>query len=117
MTKKVVNIWPTSGLCLAACTNIGLRFNFEHCKKDLTALDEIICSTKGEESQPSPSDFLDHLQQLINDLDFPVRPSELGLSRKDAEVLLKNTWVQTRRIQTNPRPLDGELLSYIQEGL
>jgi alcohol dehydrogenase class IV len=57
------------------------------------------------------------MQELITDLDLPSRPSELGIKKEDARLLLDNTLVQTRRIKTNPRPLDDELLEYIERGI
>jgi alcohol dehydrogenase class IV len=68
-------------------------------------------------SHASPERFIDNLVGLINDLHLPSKPSELGLKKEDAPTLLKNTLVQTRRIKTNPRPLDDELLSYIEKGI
>ncbi len=47
---------------------------------------------------------------------FPFRLSELGIKKQDARTLLNNTLIQTRCIKTNPRPLDDELLSYIEKG-
>lgn len=106
------------GVCLAACTNIGLRYNYNACEKDFAILAKRMCEI--DETDASNADgvvFLKNLQVLIKALDFPSRPSELGLGKQDAEKLLENTLVQTRRTKTNPRPLDVELLSYIQEGI
>jgi len=68
-------------------------------------------------SDVSGEGFLKKILDLIKDLGFPSRPSEVGLRKDDADKLLKNTLVQTRRIKTNPRPLDGDLLSQIEEGI
>jgi len=54
---------------------------------------------------------------LIQDLGFPLRPSGLGVKREDAQIILEKTLIQTRRIQTNPRPLDEDLLSFIEGGI
>ena len=105
------------GICLAACTRIGLQYNFQYCEKEFAVLDGIIADIEEISSQPSGKRFLDRLQQLINDLAMPSRPSELGISKGDAEKLMENTLIQTRRIQTNPRPLDDGLLNYIKEGI
>ena len=61
--------------------------------------------------------FLKYLQQLISEFDLPCRPSDLGIGKEDAQTLLEKTLVQTRRIVTNPRPLDDELISYIRDGI
>lgn len=102
------------GICLAACTAMGLKYNFEFCKTDLAELEKIA----GEDKDPDPAlaagRFLERLQQLLKDLNLPTRPSELGIKSEDAETLLQNTLVQTRRIQTNPRPLDDKLLACIR---
>jgi hypothetical protein len=42
---------------------------------------------------------------------------ELGIKKEDAETVLKKTLIQTRRIVTNPRPLDDQLLEFIREGI
>ncbi len=106
------------GICLAACTNIGLSYNFKACEKDLAILAAIM---EGKDVLSSPQvsaeRFLTHLQTLISDLDLPSRPSELGIKKEDARTLFKNTLIQTRRIKTNPRPLDDDLLSHIEKGI
>ena len=106
------------GVCLAACTNIGLSYNFKACENDLAILATIM---EGKEAvsinQVSAERFLTNIQTLISDLNLPSRPSELGIRKQDAQILLKNTLIQTRRIKTNPRPLDDELLSYIEKGI
>jgi alcohol dehydrogenase class IV len=60
---------------------------------------------------------LDKLRALRGDLDLPSRPSELGVRREAARVLLQKTLIQTRRLKTNPRPIDDELLSFIEKGI
>lgn len=106
------------GVCLAACTNIGLSYNLKTCEKKYFTLANYMGGDDGlDSSQTSPQSFLDNMLGLISDLGFPSRPSELGLKTEDAPTLLKNTLVQTRRIKTNPRPLDDELLSYIERGI
>ncbi len=106
------------GVCLAACTNIGLSYNFKTCEKDLAILATIMEEKEGRRTHPvSAERFLIHIQNLISDLNFPSRPSELGIKKQDARTLLKNTLIQTRRTKTNPRPLDDELLSYIEKGI
>jgi alcohol dehydrogenase class IV len=106
------------GVCLAACTNIGLSYNFKACKNDLAILATIM---EGKEAlsinQVSAERLLTNIQTLISDLNLPSRPSELGIRKQDARILLKNTLIQTRRIKTNPRPLDDELFSYIEKGI
>jgi alcohol dehydrogenase class IV len=106
------------GMCLAACTNIGLSYNLKACEKRYTVLaSHMVADDRIIPSDLSPEAFLQNIQRLIGDLDFPSRPSELGLKREDAPTLLKNTLIQTRRTKTNPRPLDDELLSYIERGI
>ncbi len=106
------------GVCLAACTKIGLSYNFKTCEKDMATLATIM---EGKERrsihEASAERFLIHIQSLIRDLNFPARPSELGIKKHDARTLLDNTLIQTRRIKTNPRPLDDELFSYIEKGI
>jgi alcohol dehydrogenase class IV len=105
------------GVCLAACTQIGLSYNFETCENKYAVLAGYMGNGDQRSSHPSPKSFIDNLVGLISDLDLPSKPSELGLKKADAPTLLKNTLVQTRRIKTNPRPLDDELLSYIEKGI
>ena len=105
------------GECLAACTRIGLSYNLKACEDKYAVLAGYMENGDRRSSHPSPKQFIDNLIGLINDLDLPSKPSELGLKKEDAPTLLKNTLVQTRRIKTNPRPLDDELLSYIEKGI
>jgi alcohol dehydrogenase class IV len=106
------------GVCLAACTSIGLSYNFRACEKDYAVLASIMAGIdESDSSNASGEIFLKKILDLINYLDFPSRPSELGLRKVDAEKLLKNTLVQTRRIKTNPRAIDDDLLSHIEEGI
>jgi alcohol dehydrogenase class IV len=106
------------GECLAACTNIGLTYNFGVCEKDLAILALIAEKKDGLNSnQISAEGFLKKIQELIRDLNLPSRPSELGIKKGNARELLDKTLIQTRRIKTNPRPLDNELLSYIEKGI
>jgi alcohol dehydrogenase class IV len=95
-----------------------LSYNFKACEKDLSILAAIMERKDGLSSnQVSPERFLTNIQTLISDLNLPSRPSELGIKKEDARTLLNNTLIQTRRIKTNPRPLDDELLSYIEKGI
>jgi alcohol dehydrogenase class IV len=106
------------GVCLAACTNIGLSYNFKACEKGLTILATIMeGKDRLDSDQVSAEGFLTGIQKLIRDLDLPSRPSELGIKKEDARTLLNKTLIQTRRIKTNPRPLDDELLLYIEKGI
>jgi alcohol dehydrogenase class IV len=105
------------GVCLAACTNIGLKYNFRACEKDLALLAGVMAEVEGSPSHASAEDFSLRLQNLIAELDLPSRPSDLGIKKEDARAVLEKTLVQTRRIVTNPRPLDEELLRYIEEGI
>jgi alcohol dehydrogenase class IV len=106
------------GVCLAACTNIGLTYNFTVCEKDLAILASIAEKKDGMNShQISAEDFLKKIQVLLNDLDLPSGPSQLGIKKGDAQEILEKTLIQTRRIKTNPRPLDDELFSYIENGI
>jgi alcohol dehydrogenase class IV len=102
------------GVCLAACTNIGLRYNFETCHKDLGVL---ATAMDGRNGQDSPEQFLANMNALIRDFELPSRPSDLGVKKEDAQMILQKTLIQTRRIQTNPRPLDEDLLSFIEAGM
>jgi alcohol dehydrogenase class IV len=106
------------GVCLAACTHIGLRYNFEVCHKAYAFLARVMGEVDNRnEVVPTPEYFLRAMMQLIEDLGFPSRPSQLGITKADGQKLLENTLIQKRRIQTNPRPLDGDLLTFIQEGI
>jgi len=106
------------GVCLSACTNIGLSYNFKACEQDLATLAAVMERRDGPIStQANAESFLLNLQKLINDLDLPSRPSELGIKKEDARKVYDNTLIQTRRIKTNPRPLDEELLSFIEQGI
>jgi alcohol dehydrogenase class IV len=105
------------GVCLAACTRVGLSYNMEVCRKDLEVLAGITSGKKRGHSGASAESFLDDLETLITDLGLPVRPSELGIKKEDAETILQKTLIQVRRIITNPRPLDDQLLECIRKGI
>jgi alcohol dehydrogenase class IV len=106
------------GVCLAACTNIGLSYNLKSCQEDYSVLAGVMSEIDGPgSSNASPEIFLNNMKDMINELGLPSRPSELGLKKEDAKKILENTLVQTRRIVTNPRSLDDELLSQIEEGI
>ncbi len=78
------------GVCLAACTSIGLRFNIGACEKGLATLEAVMRS--GEVSG-SAERFLANIQTLIQDLGFPLRPSDLGIKKEDAQIILKKTLI------------------------
>jgi len=106
------------GVCLAACTGIGLSYNFKACEKDYGVLANVMSGIDADAASTAGAEiFLKKIQDLLKELGFPCRPSEVGLGKQDAEKLLENTLVQTRRTKTNPRPLDDELLSHIKEGI
>ena len=88
------------------------------CKEDFAILGAIM---EGKESRPSgevfSGRFIENLEELIRDLGFPTRPSDLGVKKEDAQMLLRNTLLQTRRIKTKPRPLEDDLLGHIQNGI
>jgi alcohol dehydrogenase class IV len=67
--------------------------------------------------QTSAEQFLEKMDALIRDLKLPSRPSDLGIRKGDAQILLQKTLIQTRRIQTNPRHLDEDLFSFIEAGI
>jgi alcohol dehydrogenase class IV len=106
------------GVCLAACTNIGLSYNLKVCEKDLSILGALVDEEAGQKADRIGAErFLKNLQKLVLDLKLPSRPSELGIKKEDARILLNNTSIQTRRIKTNPRLLDDELLAWIEMGI
>ncbi len=106
------------GVCLAACTSIGLNYNLRVCEKDLAMLASMTERKDEVDShQISAESFLRKVEELLCDLNLPPRPSELGIRKEDARQLLEKTLIQTRRIKTNPRPLDDELLACIQSGI
>ncbi len=106
------------GMCLAACTDIGLGYNFQCCEEGLATLADIMHGeNRAGSGRTTGSDFLTAIRELIRELGFPSRPSELGIRKEDAATLLEKTLIQKRRIATNPRPLDEELFSHIQAGI
>ena len=102
------------GVCLAVCTNMGLRYNIGACENGLGTLETVMRPGNGT---GSAGRFLSEIQTLIQDLGFPLRPSDLGIRKEEAHRILEKTLIQTRRIQTNPRPLDKDLLSFIEAGI
>ena len=106
------------GVCLAACTNMGLSYNLKACEKDLAFLAAVMDEIEGTEpTRVSAERFLAKIQALISDLEFSSRPSDLGIKKEDARTLLNKTLIQKRRIKTNPRPLEEDLLSRIENGI
>jgi alcohol dehydrogenase class IV len=106
------------GVCLAACANIGLSYNVKVCEKKLAILATIAEGREGAEpNQKKAEEFIGKIEALIRDFNFPLKLSELGIKKGDAQVILDHTLIQRRRIQTNPRPLDDELLSYIERSI
>jgi alcohol dehydrogenase class IV len=106
------------GVCLAACTNIGFTYNFKYCEKDFALLSGIMSEIDhSEAADVSGEGFFKQIRDLIKELELPASPADLGIREKDAETLLEHTLIQTRRIATNPRPLDDELLISIKEGV
>lgn len=106
------------GVCLAACTTIGLSYNFKACEKDLALLGSVTEEIdRGSLARASAELFLAKTQKLIKDLGFPFKPSDLGVKKEEARTLFDKTLSQKRRIKTNPRPLDDELLSFIAQGI
>lgn len=106
------------GICLAACTSIGLRYNAEFCEAGLAALGEAAGLGGLVESAKTRAErFLDSLQGLIRDVGFPCRPSELGITKADSSILLEKTLVQKRRLPTNPRVIGEGFLPFLEDGI
>lgn len=106
------------GVCLAACTQIGFNYNYQVCAKDYAILETYMESQDDSGSSKVVGErFLENIQLLIKELGLPSRLSELGIRKENAETVLERTLIQRRRIVTNPRPLDDELLSYIEKGV
>jgi alcohol dehydrogenase class IV len=106
------------GVCLAACANIGLNYNVKVCGKEMAILATIAGEREGAEpNRKKAEEFIGKIEALIRDFNFPLKPSDLGIKKEDAQVILDHTLIQRRRIQTNPRLLDDELLSYIEGGI
>jgi alcohol dehydrogenase class IV len=99
------------GVCLAASTHIGLSYNLKACEKEFS----ILAAAMG--GGGSARQFLSNIQDLIRDLGFPRKPSDLGIKKREAQTILEKTLVQKRRLPTNPRLLDDGLLSLIEEGI
>ena len=55
--------------------------------------------------------------EIFDGVPAEPRSSDMDKKKEDGEEFLKKTLVRTRRIMTNPRPLDDELFSYIEEGI
>ncbi|MBP1714186.1 MAG: hypothetical protein H6Q42_2389 [Deltaproteobacteria bacterium] len=102
------------GVCLAASTHIGLRYNLKACEMDFSFLATVMKVGRGS---GSAEQFISYIEDLIRELGFPLRPSDLGIKKGDARTILENTLIQKRRLPTNPRLLDHELLSLIEEGI
>lgn len=106
------------GVCLAACANIGLSYNLKVCEKEMAILATIMGGREGvQPNRSSAEEFLGKIKALIHHLNLPLKPSELGIKKEDARLILEHTLIQKRRLQTNPRLLDDELLSYIEKGI
>lgn len=101
------------GVCLAASTNIGLRYNLRTCEKDFS----VLAAAMGGGGSGSVEQFMSNIQDLLKELGFPLKPSDLGIKRPDARTILEKTLIQKRRLPTNPRLLDDELLALIEEGI
>jgi alcohol dehydrogenase class IV len=83
------------------------------CEKEFSIL--VAAMSGGGES--TAGKFLSEIQDLIRGLDFPCKPSDLGIKKEDAQTILEKTLAQKRRLPTNPRFPDDELLSLIEEGI
>lgn len=106
------------GVCLAACAKIGLSYNLKVCEKEMVILTTIAEGKEGAEpNQRKADEFIGKIEALIRNLHLPLKPSELGIKKENAQTILDHTLIQRRRIQTNPRPLDDELLSFIEKGI
>ena len=101
------------GVCLAASSQIGLSYNLKSCEKEFSIL--VAAMSGGGES--TAGKFLSEIQDLIRGLGFPRKPSDLGIKKEDAQTILEKTLAQKRRLPTNPRFPDDELLSLIEEGI
>jgi alcohol dehydrogenase class IV len=102
------------GVCLAASTHIGLGYNSRVCERDFSLLADAMKTGRGSGSAKR---FMAEIQDLIRELGLPEKPSELGIKREDARAILEKTLIQKRRLPTNPRLVDNELLSLIEEGI
>ena len=102
------------GVCLAASTHIGLRYNLKACEKGFSVLAGVLKEGRGS---GSAGQFISDIEDLIRDLGFPSKPSDLGIKKGDARLLLEKTLLQKRRLPTNPRLPDAELLALIEEGI
>ena len=100
------------GVCLAASTRIGLRYNLRACEKEFSVLAGVM--NEGGMSG-SADQFISKIEDLIRELGFPSKPSDLGIEKGDARTILEKTLIQKRRLPTNPRSVDMELLSLIEE--
>lgn len=102
------------GVCLAASTPIGLRYNLKTCEKEFSVLAAV---TKEGRGPGSAGQFVSDIEDLIRELGFPSKPSDLGIKKGEARTILEKTLIQKRRLPTNPRLIDDELLSLIEEGI
>jgi alcohol dehydrogenase class IV len=101
------------GVCLAASSQIGLSYNLEAGEKEFSTL----AAAMGGGGENTGAKFLSAIQDLIRDLGFPRKPSDLGIKKEDARTILEKTLAQKRRLPTNARLPDDELLSLIEEGI
>jgi alcohol dehydrogenase class IV len=102
------------GVCLAASTDIGFRYNFKTCQQEFSIL---AAAMRGKGGTGSAEEFVSNIRNLIRDLDFPMKLSDLGIKKEDARTILEKTLIQKRRLPTNPRLPDETLLSFIEDGI
>jgi len=100
------------GVCLAASTEAGLRYNLPTRRERYCEILERFGS--GERDDCSRADALiDECLRIAEQIGLPTSIADLGFDEDDVDTIVDNTLEQERRLKTNPRDPHPETLEQV----
>lgn len=106
------------GECLAASVSVGLTYNLPERRQQYAAVaHELGVAEDDASTETAALALLEECERLRMALGLPDGLTAVGLGPDDAEPLVENTLLQTRRLKTNPREVTAQLRDPVRAAL
>lgn len=106
------------GECLAASLTAGLRYNFPERRDEYADVARTLGVAGADDATDEAADaLLAECERIRDAVDLPGSFADLGLGPGDADEIVRNTLIQERRIQTNPRDVGEDIREPVERAL
>lgn len=106
------------GECLAASMTAGLRYNLPERRSEYADVARDLGAAADSDDVDEAADaLLAECDRICDAVGLPGSFADLGLGPDDADEIVRNTLIQERRIQTNPRDVGENLREPVRRAL